>query len=52
MYPNEGQTHKNKNAKHNSTLAEAISAAEESKTQNPPGVSMPLEKEMSPAQLG
>jgi len=52
MNPNEGHTNKSKNTKHNSTLAETVSAAEKSKTKNPPGVSMPPEKEMSPAQLG
>ena len=52
MNPNEGYTPKNKNTKHDSKLAETISAAEKSKTKNPPGVTMPPEKEMSPAQLG
>jgi len=52
MYPNDGHTHRSKSTKHNSKLAETISNAEKSKTKNPPGVSMPPEKEMSPAQLG
>ena len=52
MYPNESNTHKSKNTKNNSKLAETISNAEKSKTKNPPGLTMPPEKEMSPAQLG
>jgi len=52
MYPNDNHTLKSKSTKHDSTLAETISAAEKSKTKNPPGVTMPPEKEMSPAQLG
>ena len=48
MYPSEG--HAAKSTKNKSTLAETISAAE--KTKNPPGVLMPPEEEMSPAQLG
>jgi len=52
MCPNESNTHKNKNTKHNSAFAETALAAEKSKTKNPPGVTMPPEKEMSPAQLG
>ena len=52
MYPNDNHTSKNKNPNHDSKLAETISAAEKSKTKNPPGVTMPPENEMSPAQLG
>ena len=50
MYPNDN--HKNKNDKRASKLAEAIAAAEKTKTKNPPGVEIPLESEMSPPQLG
>jgi len=52
MSPNEGHATKSKGTKHNSTLAETIATAEKSKTKNPPGVTMPPEEEMSPAQLG
>ena len=52
MYSNESYTQKSKNTKSNSVLTETLLAAEKCKTQNPPGVSMPPEKEMSPAQLG
>jgi len=52
MNQNEGHNHKSKSTKHNSTLTEILSSAEKSKTKNPPGVSMPPEKEMSPPQLG
>jgi len=47
MYPDESHTHKS-----NSTLVETVLAAEKNKTKNPPGVSMPSEKEMSLPQLG
>jgi len=52
MYPNEDNTHKSKSANHNATLSETQSAIAKNKTKNPPGVSMPPEKEMSPPQLG
>ncbi|MCL2404028.1 MAG: hypothetical protein FWC92_00635 [Defluviitaleaceae bacterium] len=52
MYPNKSLTHTSKSTKQSSTLTETVSNAEKSKTQNPPGVNMPPEEEMSPAQLG
>ena len=52
MNPNEAHTHKSKDTKHHSTLVEAALDTEKSKIKNPPGVSTPLEKEMSPPQLG
>jgi len=50
MLPNEGST--NKSTKHKSKFPEAQSNTEKNKAQNPPGVSMPPETEMSPPQLG
>jgi len=44
MYPNEAHTRKNENTKH--------SATKQDKAKDPPGVSMPPETEMMPAQLG
>jgi len=52
MHPHNNSSNKGKTHKHNSEIAEAISSAEKSKVKNPPGVEMPLEEEMSPAQLG
>ena len=50
MYPNE--SHIPKSTKYKATLPESQPVAEKNKTKDPPGVSMPPEKEMSPAQLG
>jgi len=50
MCPNEGNI--NKNTKHKTTLPEVQPTAEKDKAKDPPGVSMPPEKEMSPPQLG
>jgi len=52
MYPNEGNSRKSKSAKHNDTLQKVQSTTEKNKTPDPPGVSMPPEKEMSPPQFG
>jgi len=52
MSPSESHNHKSKNTKHKSTLTETILSAEKNKAKNPPGVSIPPEKEMSPPQLG
>jgi len=52
MSPNESRDHKVKNNKSSAELTEAILSAEKSKAKNPPGLSMPPEKEMSPPQLG
>jgi len=52
MNPSEGHNNKSKGTKHNSTLTETIRSAEKNKKKNPPGVSIPPEKEMSPPQLG
>jgi len=52
MFPNKDHSKKDKSTNHNATLTETLSAAEKSKTKNPPGVSLPPETEMSPPQLG
>jgi len=53
MYPSENHTHKSKNTKHEAAPEiEAHSASGKTRTKNPPGVHMPSETEMSPAQLG
>jgi len=50
MNPTENQTHKNKKSK--DTLPKKQPITSENKTNDPPGVHMPPEKEMSPPQLG
>ena len=50
MYPKDSHTKKSNNPKNE--LAEAITAAEEMKAKNPPNVTIPPEREMSPPQLG
>jgi len=52
MSPNKSITRKVKSTKQSSRLAEAISNAEKVKAENPPGVPMPPEEDMSPAQYG
>ena len=46
------ESNNHKSIKHNSKLAETLSLAEKTKSENPPGVPTPSEKEMSPPQLG
>jgi len=48
MNPNERSTH----SKDKIELSKVQAAAEKSKTNDPPGVSMPPETEMSPPQFG
>jgi hypothetical protein len=48
MYPNEDQ----KNTNYRATLSETQTEAEKNKADDPPGVFMPPETEMSPPQLG
>jgi len=52
MYPKEGSTHKGKNTKHNTTSPNKKAATEKKIVKNPPGVELPPETEMSPAQYG
>jgi len=52
MSASAGLAKKSKKTKPSSKLAEAVSAAEKCKAENPPGVSTPTEKELSPAQFG
>ena len=50
MYPNE--SHSNKSTKHNAALPKPKPAADTNETNDPPGVHMPPETEMSPPQFG
>jgi len=54
MYSNGNHASKGKHTKHDVTSPEieAHSASGKNRTKNPPGVNMPSEDEMSPAQLG